>query len=88
MIAAFPIGWVIYTMIRGVVVGWYPYPFLDPSIAPGLGYRGVAVYVIAIAAFILLVGSAIVGISQLRWPYRAGGGRVAAGIEHEERVIA
>jgi len=81
LIAAFPIGWVIYTMIRGAVVGWYPYPFLDPSIAPGLGYRGVAVYVIAIAAFILLVGSAIVGISQSRWPYR----RVRderAGVEH------
>lgn len=69
-IAAFPIGWAVYTMIRGALVGWYPYPFLDPSIPPGLGYRGVAVYVIAIAAFILLVGSAIVGLSQSRWPYR------------------
>ena len=68
LIAVFPIVWVIYTMIRGVVVGWYPYPFLDPDVAPGVGYDGVAVYVIAIAAFILLVGSGIVALSRTPWP--------------------
>ena len=72
-IAAFPIAWVVYTMIRGAVVGWYPYPFLDPAIEPGVGYDGVTVYVIAIASFILLVGSAIVGLSQVGWPYRSVG---------------
>ena len=72
-IAAFPIAWVVYTMIRGAVVGWYPYPFLDPAIEPGVGYDGVTVYVIAIASFILLVGSAIVGLSQVGWPHRSVG---------------
>jgi hypothetical protein len=71
VIAVFPIMWVVYTMIRGAVVGWYPYPFLNPDIAPGVGYGGVAVYVIAIAAFILLVGAGIIGISRAAWPYRA-----------------
>ena len=70
-IAIFPIAWVVYTMIRGVIVGWYPYPFLNPDIAPGVGYDGVTVYVIAIAAFILLVGAGIIGISRSAWPYRA-----------------
>ncbi|KRC59338.1 hypothetical protein ASE14_16490 [Agromyces sp. Root81] len=70
-IAIVPIVWVVYTMIRGAIVGWYPYPFLNPAIEPGVGYDGVTVYVIAIAAFILLVGSGILGISRAAWPYRS-----------------
>jgi hypothetical protein len=27
----FPITYVIYTLVRGSIVGWYPYPFLNPS---------------------------------------------------------
>jgi hypothetical protein len=27
----FPVVWLVYTMIRGAVTGWYPYPFLDPD---------------------------------------------------------
>lgn len=64
IIAVFPIAWVVYTMIRGVVVGWYPYPFLNPEIEPGVGYGGVLVYVIAIASFILLVGAGVTALSH------------------------
>jgi hypothetical protein len=28
---AFPVGWLVYTLIRGAVTGWYPYPVLDPN---------------------------------------------------------
>ncbi|MGH3012217.1 MAG: Pr6Pr family membrane protein, partial [Gaiellaceae bacterium] len=35
---AFPLAYVIYTLIRGSFVDWYPYPFLDVS---ELGYGGV-----------------------------------------------
>jgi hypothetical protein len=28
---AFPVVWLVYTMIRGAVTDWYPYPFLDPD---------------------------------------------------------
>ena len=65
----FPIVWVVYTMIRGAIVGWYPYPFLDPDVAPGVGYDGVTVYVIAIASFILLVGAGITALSRTPWPH-------------------
>ena len=68
LIVVFPIVWVLYTMIRGAIVGWYPYPFLDPEIKPGVGYDGVTVYVMAIESFILLVGSGITGLSRLSWP--------------------
>ena len=63
-IVAFPIAWAVYTMIRGPLVGWYPYPFLDPS-QPG-GYGAVAVYVLGIAGFIGLMGCAVVGLSRTR----------------------
>lgn len=65
LMVIFPIVWAVYTMVRGAIVGWYPYPFLDPNVEPGVGYDGVAVYVIAIAAFILLVGAGIIGLSRL-----------------------
>lgn len=42
----FPIAYVVYSLVRGSLVGWYPYPFLDPS--PN-GYLGVAVTSLAIA---------------------------------------
>jgi len=83
LIVVFPIVWVIYTMIRGPIVGWYPYPFLNPDIEPGVGYGGVAVYVIAIAAFILLVGAGITGLSRLSWP-----GPKAEQLSAEEPVAA
>ncbi|WP_350347818.1 Pr6Pr family membrane protein [Agromyces sp. G08B096] len=66
LIAAFPVAWAGYSLIRGALIGWYPYPFLNP--AQEAGYGGVAVYVIAIAAFILLVGSAFVALSRLPVP--------------------
>jgi hypothetical protein len=30
-----PVAWVVYTMVRGAIVDWYPYPFLD---AGEIGY--------------------------------------------------
>jgi hypothetical protein len=27
-----PLVWLVYTMIRGPIVDWYPYPFLDPDL--------------------------------------------------------
>lgn len=41
----FPLGWGAYTMVRGSMVGWYPYFFLDAnqvSAAETLGYLSVA----------------------------------------------
>ncbi len=40
--------WVAYTLIRGALVGWYPYPFIDPANG---GYGSVAAYVGGIVVF-------------------------------------
>lgn len=64
IIAAFPIVWVVYSLVRGPIADWYAYPFLNP--AQDGGYGAVAIYVAAIAAFILIVGAGLVAISRLR----------------------
>jgi hypothetical protein len=57
-----PLRWVLalgvlylaYTMARGAVVGWYPYPFLNPANVGG--YGGVAVYAAGVALTFVLGG--------------------------------
>jgi hypothetical protein len=39
---AYPLAYAGYTLVRGAVVGWYPYPFLDVE---RVGYDGVLVRV-------------------------------------------
>lgn len=58
-VVAYPIVWAVYTLVRGPIVGWYPYPFLDPSLAP-TGYASVAFYVVLIAAIIGGIGALLV----------------------------
>jgi hypothetical protein len=54
---AYPMIWVAYTMVRGAIVGTYPYPFLDPANG---GYGAVALYSIAILVGMLVFIWAIV----------------------------
>lgn len=30
----FPVGYLLYSFIRGPIVGWYPYPFMNPLVTP------------------------------------------------------
>ena len=53
---AYPLLWLGYTMVRGAIAGWYPYPFLDPANG---GYGTVALYVVAILVFGLVVVAAL-----------------------------
>lgn len=45
--------YVIYSLIRGPIVDWYPYPFLDPAKAGS--YAGIAAYSVGIAIGIFMV---------------------------------
>jgi hypothetical protein len=47
---AYPILWLIYTLIRGPITDWYPYPFVDPRPA---GYPHVIKACFAIAIGII-----------------------------------
>jgi hypothetical protein len=50
---AFPVAWCLFTLIRGELVGWYPYPFIDVD---ALGYGKVLVNCVWVA--VLYVGVA------------------------------
>ena len=73
VIIVYPVGWVVYTLVRGPLVysdamarqGWYPYPFLDPANFEN-GYGTVAIYVVVIAALIALAGCGVVAVSRAR----------------------
>jgi hypothetical protein len=58
----YPIAYLAYTLIRGPIVDWYPYPFLN---ADEKGYGSIAVTSLAIAAF--AVGLAWVLAWTTRW---------------------
>lgn len=48
----YPLAWVAFTVIRGILTNWWPYPFLDPAGPNGVG--GVVAYIVGIAAFMSL----------------------------------
>jgi hypothetical protein len=65
----FPAAYVIYTLLRGSYIGWYPYWFLNPGT---VGYFGVLAYCAGI--FVLTTGIALVLFlvaTGLRAAYRA-----------------
>jgi hypothetical protein len=79
IIVIFPVVWGVYTLIRGpftfdAVTGtdhWYPYPFMNPNIAPE-GYASVAFFLVLIAGVIGGVGALVIWVSRRRerWPLR------------------
>ena len=72
MLVSYPIGWVLYTMVRGERVPdpsgttpwWYPYPFLDPHIANG--YGSPLTYIAAMTAGFLAIGAFIIAVGRYR----------------------
>jgi hypothetical protein len=52
----FPIVYVIYTLLRGSAVGWYPYPFLNPQAS---SYIEVGVTSVVIAVFVIIAAFAL-----------------------------
>ncbi|WBB69927.1 Pr6Pr family membrane protein [Micromonospora sp. WMMD812] len=59
---AFPLGYLAFALLRGLVVHGYPYPFLD---AGELGYGGVALSAAFFAVTFWLLGLLFVGADRL-----------------------
>jgi hypothetical protein len=60
----YPLAYVVYSLVRGAVVDWYPYPFLNPD--ESNGYVGVFAYCLAIAVGVALATWAVLWISRAR----------------------
>jgi hypothetical protein len=60
----FPLAYVVYVLIRGKIIDWYPYPFLNPGVVGGAG--GVAMYVMGITIVFVLLGWALLALGNWR----------------------
>ena len=58
----YPILYLVYSLIRGAIVDWYPYDFINPTEVGG--YDGVALYSAGITAGFLTVAMAIVQVNR------------------------
>lgn len=53
----YPLVWLASTLVRGALIGWYPYPFVDVA---ALGYPRVALNCLLVTAlFLVLAGAAL-----------------------------
>lgn len=64
-VLVFPSGWLVYTLIRGADVGWYPYFFLDEAQVGSTA--GVALYCALVLAIFLALTSSLVAVNRLLW---------------------
>ncbi len=57
---AFPLVYVSYTLIRGSMVAWYPYPFLNPATKGYLGIigtsMGITLFALGTVWFLMRIG--------------------------------
>jgi hypothetical protein len=65
----FPLAWLGYTVVRGAIVDWYPYPFIDPrdGVEHAAGSWGaVIVTTVVLTAFVIALALAIVWLTAKR----------------------
>lgn len=68
IVVIYPVAWLAFTLVRGAITSWYPYPFLEPE----TGWLSVTVYIVGISGFIVAVGALAIAWSR-RAGHRAGG---------------
>jgi hypothetical protein len=51
--AIYPLAWLAFTLVRGAVIHWYPYPFVDVD---ALGYGRVVINCVVVAILFLGLG--------------------------------
>ena len=59
----YPLVYVIYSLVRGPIVDWYPYPFLNPDRTNG--YPGVFGYCVLITVTFIVMGLLVVAIGNV-----------------------
>lgn len=59
----FPLVWLAYSIVRGLIVDWWPYWFINPN-EPG-GVIGMLTYIIVIMLFALTVALGLLGLQRL-----------------------
>ncbi|MEV0727411.1 Pr6Pr family membrane protein [Polymorphospora sp. NPDC050346] len=74
---AYPLAYLAFALVRGLVTGTYPYPFVDVT---ELGYGGIAVNTLVFGGAFYLIGLAVVAANRaVTRPRRGRGTAPAAG---------
>jgi hypothetical protein len=60
-VAVFPLTWLAFSVVRGLIDGWWPYWFIDPNGEGGV--VSMIAYVLAIAAFFVILGFVLIAIN-------------------------
>lgn len=58
----FPLGYLIYTLLRGAITHWYPYPFVD---AGTLGYARAGINILGLSFAFLIMGLILTAIDKI-----------------------
>ena len=61
----YPLGWIAYTFVRGAIVDWYPYPFLDVS---EIGLQSALVRTGVVAVIFLVLAFLVLGLEKILPP--------------------
>jgi hypothetical protein len=60
----YPLAWLAFTVVRGLITDWWPYNFLNPNL--GGGAVGVGIFVVEIMAFLLTSAVISLSLNKLR----------------------
>lgn len=58
----YPVAWLVFTLVRGAIIGWYPYPFLQVG---ELGYGRVALNCAGITLLFLGLAACYAGVDRV-----------------------
>jgi hypothetical protein len=59
----FPLTWLVYSIIRGLIVDWWPYWFINPNEPAGV--TGMLTYIVGIMLFLLTIAISLLGLQRL-----------------------
>ena len=62
-VAVFPLTWLVFSVIRGLVTNWWPYWFINPNEEGGV--PGMLTYIAAITSFFFILGFLVLGLKKL-----------------------
>ncbi|WP_280268343.1 Pr6Pr family membrane protein [Nocardia wallacei] len=76
----YPAVYGVYSLVRGAIVDWYPYPFLDPR---GQGYISLLIGLVLLAVVFALLATAVAGLGVL---FGRGDSTTPAGADSEREA--
>ena len=59
----FPLVWLAYSIVRGLMVDWWPYWFINPNEPAGI--TGMLTYIFGIMLFLLTIAIALIGLQRI-----------------------